>query len=688
MMDATAPSTWIGIDTGGTFTDVVLVDRATETYWFRKVPSNPADPAEAILRGLDEILGDANLAGSHVAFIGLGTTLATNAILEGKTGHAAMLTTAGFRDILELARQRRPHLYNLDVPKPRAPIAVQDRIEVLERIGAEGEHVIEPDTSALEHALGGTATSAEAFAVCFLHSFRNPAHEQRAADVLRRKRPDVQICLSSDVSPEFREYERFATTVVNAALLPVMTRYLEQFRKGVADRGVPATPYVLQSNGGLVSPTTVQRLPINTFFSGPAGGVIGAVRAAGAASFDDIITFDIGGTSTDVCLVRGRRPARATLRHMGGLPVRTASIDLHTIGAGGGSIAWVDAGGLPKVGPESAGASPGPACYGRGGLRPTVTDANVLLGRLNPVALLGGRMPIDAAKAEEAVRRYVGDILGIDPVQAAGGILDIANVNMTGAVRVISVERGEDPRGYALFAFGGGGPLHAAQVADAIGMRRVIVPPHPGLMSAMGLLAASIRADFGLTCLTAATLAGLPAVITALHSLLARGRAWSLDEGLDPASVRFDYALELRYLGQSSELLIGMDGGLLDEIELAAIVARFHGEHRQRFGYSMPDRPVEVVTARLTASVSRETPPEERSAAPREVPPSRRPVWFRDTGFADTPVYDRAGLAVDGVISGPAIIEQMDTTTVVPPGWSARLDPKANLLMERTEHST
>lgn len=684
MTDVTEPGLWIGIDTGGTFTDVVLVDRATGTYWFRKVPSDPADPAAAILRGLDEILADAGLAGPRVAFIGLGTTLATNAILEGKTGRAAMLTTVGFRDILELARQRRPHLYNLDVPKPRPPIAMQDRIEVTERIDAAGDVVTELDTAALECALSGTVASAEAFAVCFLHSYRNPAHEQHAADILRRQRPAVPICLSSDVSPEFREYERFTTTAVNAALLPVMTRYLSNFHNGVGKRGVPAIPYVLQSNGGLVSPATAARLPINTFFSGPAGGVIGAVGAAASAGFADIITFDIGGTSTDVCLVRGGRPSRATLRVMGGLPVRTASIDLHTIGAGGGSIAWVDAGGLPKVGPESAGASPGPACYGRGSLRPTVTDANVLLGRLNPVALLGGRMPIDRAKAEEAVRRHVGNILGIDPVRAAAGIVEIANVNMTGAVRVISVERGEDPRDYALFAFGGGGPLHAADVAESIGMRRVIVPPHPGLMSAMGLLAAPIRQDFGLTCLTEATPMGLPAVTAALHNLLVRGRAWSLDEGLDPGSVSFAHALELRYLGQSSELVIRMDDDRLDETVLAAIVARFHAEHRNRFGYAMLDRPVEVVTARLTASAARDAPPDERPAAPRELSHGRRRVWFRDTDFTDTLVYDRSGLCVDAHIPGPAVIEQMDTTTVVPPGWSAHVDARANLVMERS----
>ena len=439
---------WVGIDTGGTFTDVVLVDRTSGRYHFRKVPSNPKDPAEAILRGLDEILKDAAVPGTRVGFVGLGTTLATNAVLEGKTGRIAMLTTAGFTDVLELARQRRPHLYNLDIGKPRLPVAPEHRIAVTERLDETGVVVTPLDEGALEADLAALPDGFDAFAVCFLHAYRDPAHEQRALDILRRRHSTALVCLSSDVSPEFREYERFATTVVNAALLPVMDRYLKHFSEGVAQRGVPSPPYVIQSNGGLVSPKTLRRLPINTFFSGPAGGVVSALNVARACGIADFITIDIGGTSTDVCLVRGGKPATATQRDMGGLPVRTASLDLHTIGAGGGSVAWVDAGGLPKVGPESAGANPGPACYGRGGRRPTVTDANVVLGRLNPVALLNGRMPIDAAAAADAVAREIGAQLGVDVLHAAAGILQIATVGITGAVRVISVERGEDPVSY------------------------------------------------------------------------------------------------------------------------------------------------------------------------------------------------------------------------------------------------
>jgi N-methylhydantoinase A len=673
---------WIGIDTGGTFTDVVLAEMNTGRHRFRKVPSNPADPAEAVLRGLDEILAEEGASGDEVGAIALGTTLATNAVLEGKTGRAALLSTSGFADVLDLGRQRRPHLYNLDIPKPRPAVAACDRFEVRERLDAAGAVVLAMDEDALEAALHGIDPGVQAVAICLLHSYRNAAHEQRAAEHVRRVRPDVHICLSSEISPEFREYERCATTAVNAALMPVMHGYLARFRDGMRARGLRGEPTVMQSSGGLVSTATLQRRPINTFLSGPAGGVIGAALVGEAAGVNDLVTFDIGGTSTDVCLVKAGRPARSGLQEMGGVPVRAASIDLHTIGAGGGSLAWVDAGGLPKVGPESAGSVPGPACYGRGGTRPTVTDANMVLGRLNPVALLDGRMPVFADRARAAIEQHMAAPLGMDVVRAAAGILEIANVNMTGAVRVISVEKGEDPRHCALFAFGGGGPLHAAEVAEAMGMRRVLVPAHPGLMSALGLLAADIRGDFGLTCLAPAGPEGLPQVQAAFADLDARCSEWAAAEGLDPAALRIERGLDLRYRGQSSELALPLPA-VPDAEGLAACVEAFHRQHAERFGYAMPHRAVEVVTARLVAVAARRSPPAEVPPPASDAPLlARRDVWFRATGFVATPVLHRASLGPGAVVAGPAVIEQMDTTTVVPPGWTARADAQGNLLLD------
>lgn len=673
---------WIGIDTGGTFTDVVLAEMGTGRYRFRKVPSNPADPAEAVLRGLDEILAEEGASGEEVGGIALGTTLATNAVLEGKTGRAALLTTAGFADVLDLGRQRRPHLYNMNIPKPCPAVATQDRIEVLERLDAAGAVVLPLDEDALKAALHELDADVRSVAICLLHSYRDPTHERRAAALVRHLRPDLHVCLSSEISPEFREYERCATTAVNAALMPVMHGYLARFRDGMHRRGLRGEPTVMQSSGGLVSTATLQQRPINTFLSGPAGGVIGAALVGRAAGVDDLVTFDIGGTSTDVCLVRAGRPARSSLREMGGVPVRAPSIDVHTIGAGGGSLAWVDAGGLPKVGPESAGSIPGPACYGKGGIRPTVTDANMVLGRLNPVALLDGRMPVFPDRARRAIDLHVAEPLGLDLLRAAAGILEIANVNMTGAVRVISVEKGEDPRHCTLFAFGGGGPLHAAEVAEAMGMRRVLVPAHPGLMSALGLLAADIRGDFSLTCLAPGGPEGLAAIRAAFASLDARHLEWATAEGLLMSELRTEHALDLRYRGQSSELGIPLPD-VPDEASLSLCVAAFHQSHAERFGYAMPARGVEVVTARLVAVAARPAPPPEVVAL-ASAPPlvGERSVWFRDTGFVQTPVLHRTALGPGTSVVGPAVIEQMDTTTIVPPGWTARADGRGNLLLD------
>jgi len=678
---------WVGIDTGGTFTDLVLIDWASGAYHYHKLPTTTADPSRAILDGIAQVIEQAGATKRKVEFLVLGTTLATNAVLEGKWARTGLITTKGFRDVLELARQRRPHYFNLDIPKPMPPASRDCRLEVAGRIAFDGTEVAPLDEAGLHRAVARLKDEGvEAVAVCFLHAYANPAHERRARTVLAERWPEVYACTSSEVLAEFREFERFATTTVNASLMPVMDRYLARFESGVKAMGIRAVPRVMQSNGGAVSPGAVRRIPINTFFSGPAGGVIGSVGLGRQLKIGNLITFDMGGTSTDVCLIRNGEPAKKSERTMGGFPVRTRTLDIHTIGAGGGSIAWVDAGGLLKVGPMSAGAQPGPAAYGRGGEKPTVTDANVVLGRLNPRALLGGRMTMHPEQARLAIERELTEPLGIDAIKAAAGVIEIINVNMMGAVRVISVEQGEDPRDFTLVAFGGAGPLHAAEVARNMGMRRVLVPPRPGLLSALGLLHADVRGDFSLTRLVRADAGNLKTLNAGFQELKRRGQAWLKGEGEAQRRARFEWLTDLRYFGQNSELILKAGRARLGVPSLARLMAMFHKQHKAFYGYDMPAQPVEIVTLRLVVTARRRAPPTEpanlgRGSASMAVVEKRK-VWFADTGFVGTPVYDRDRLPARCRITGPAIIEQMDTTTVVPPGAQVRNDKLGYLHME------
>jgi N-methylhydantoinase A len=660
---------WVGIDTGGTFTDLVAVEFESGRYHYHKVPTTTEDPARGILEGVAELLDQNRLARADVAFLVFGTTLATNAVLEGKWAPTGLITNAGFRDVLELARQRRPHYFNLDIPKPMPPAARDCRIEVGGRIAQDGSEVAplaEDDVRSAVERL--KQKKVEAVAVCFLHAYANPAHEERAKALVAALWPGVYLCSSGEVLAEFREFERFATATVNASLMPVMDRSLERFGRGVAELGIRPVPRVMQSNGGAVSPGAVRRLPVNTFFSGPAGGVIGAAGLGEHLGLPNLITFDMGGTSTDVCLIRDGEPAQKSERLMGGFPVRTRALDIHTIGAGGGSIAWRDAGGLLKVGPQSAGAHPGPAAYGRGGTAPTVTDANVVLGRLNPRRLLGGRMSMHPERARAVMDELAGR-LGVDTVRAAAGVIEIVNVNMMGAVRVISVEQGEDPRSFTLVAFGGAGPLHAADIARNMGIAKVLVPPRPGLLSAIGLLHADVRGDFSLTRLLRAAPENLKALNRGFEELKRRGATWLEGEGEPRAG--FNWFADLRYAGQNFELVLELKDGGLDEAALSRLVNSFHHRHQDSYGYDMRGQPVEIVNLRLVVTAKRRTPPHEsirmKRGDPRQALLERRRVWFPETGFVAAPVYDRDRLPANCLITGPAVIEQMDTTTVVPP---------------------
>lgn len=670
---------WIGIDTGGTFTDLVLRDTGSDRCIYHKVPTQTQDPARGILDGIGELLGIASVDPRNVDFVVLGTTLATNAVLEGKWARTGMLTSAGFGDVVDIARQRRPHYFNLDIPKPVPPSVRADRYEVPERLQYDGKESTPLDEGVLREAVQSLRDrGVGAIAVCFLHAYADPAHEHRALEVVREVWPDAYACASSDVLPEMREYERFITATVNASLLPVMDRYLQQFEDGVRHLGVERPARVMQSNGGAVTAATVRKLPINTFFSGPAGGVMATVAVGKDVGRRGLVAFDMGGTSTDVCLVKDLHPTMKGERPMGGLPVRAPTFDIHTIGAGGGSLAWIDAGGMLKVGPQSAGAYPGPAAYGRGGKAPTVTDANVLLGRLSPVSLLDGRMKVYPENAAGAIRDALCQPLNLDVQDAAIGVLKIATVHMTGAVRVISVEQGEDPRDYALVAFGGAGPLHAAEVALSAGMRHVIVPPRPGLLSAQGLLQSDQRGDFSMTCLVPASDDQLPRINAGFEGLDRRIQAWLEDEaGEGSGSIAYTWQIDMRYQGQSSELSIHTDTPVLDAAQLASLRARFHRRHEEMLGYQLPSHAVQVVNVRGAVVIETAKP------ATARIPPGgtfesaitgERQVWFPATGFVGTPIVRRDALVAGATFVGPAVIEQMDTTTVVPPAARVEVD--------------
>jgi N-methylhydantoinase A len=669
----------LGIDVGGTFTDLVLFSEESGTLVVEKVPSVPSDPAQGIMDGIGKILGAAGADPSRVTYVAHGTTVATNTLLQRHGARTALITTQGFRDLLEIARQRRPSLYDLDAPKPRALVRRALRFEVPERVMADGTVRVPLDLEAVDRVLDRIAgEDVEALAICFLYSFLHPEHERLVVERARRRLPGVAVSASSEVLPELREYERLSTTVANAYLLPRMGRYVRAFRARVAEAGIVAAPYINQSNGGTISVDEAARAPVRTVLSGPSAGVMGAVWLARQLGLSSLVTFDMGGTSTDVSLVRDGAPALAFEREIDGIPLRVPGLDIHTIGAGGGSIAWRDSGGALRVGPESAGAHPGPACYARGGLAPTVTDANLLLGRLGRAGLLGGAMRLDPEAAERAVGA-LATTLGLSPVDTARGIVAVVNGNMAGAVRLVTVQRGVDPGGVALLAFGGAGPLHAAALARELGIGTVVVPPSPGLLCALGLLVEDLRTDAVRTCVTRLeddTLARLDKLFAEME---ADATAW-LERERVPADRRsIERWLDMRYASQNYELLVPVPEEAWTARHVKPLRERFLAQHEATYGYAAPDEPIQVVNARLVARGLPDPPRLPRQPrATGDVSAAltaRRPVFLETTGdFLDCAIYDRHRLAAGHRIIGPAVIEQFDSTTLIHPGQHADVD--------------
>ena len=680
---------WIvGVDVGGTFTDFYAVNAESGEVHVAKRPSTRDNPGHAVLDGLGE-LADAGVPLEAVGRLGHGTTVATNAIIQRRGGRVVLFTTSGFRDLLEIGRQIRPHMYDLYRDQPPPLVPRERRLEVEERI-TSGGRVVRPlgeaAVRAAMEALGGI--EADAAAVCLLFAFQNPDHEARLGAAIRAARPDLRVSLSSEVQPEFREFERCSTTVLNAWLQPIMDAYMASLEAGLAERVPQAHIGINQSNGGLMSPARARALPVRTALSGPAAGVVGAIDSGARSGPRDLITLDMGGTSADVSLVRDLRADVALERAVAGLPIRLPSIDVQTVGAGGGSIAWFDRDELLKVGPESAGADPGPACYARGGTAPTVTDANLLLGRLSARGLLGGRMNLDRALAEGAFASIAGE-LGYGPERAAHGVIGVVVANMVRAIRTISVERGHDPRDFTLVAFGGAGPLHARDVAEALGIREILVPEVPGIVCAQGLVIADLKEDFVLGRRIGLDPDGAGGLATAVAELAHRAGAWFEEEAVPNADREVELHFDARYVGQNFELRVPVAngapavlGGCPTPGSIPELKDRFFGVHDVAYGYHNPDDPVEVVNVRLTAygrTRRRAAVENPEASAPPPAPVEIRPVWFGPHGPEDTPVHDRSRLRPGVELEGPAIVEQLDATTVVHPGDRVRMDAHGNL---------
>jgi N-methylhydantoinase A len=677
----------IGVDSGGTFTDVCLFEDESGRVEVWKVSSTPDDPSRGISEGVEEGIGRVGATAAEVGYFGHGTTVGTNALIQHRGVKTGLLTTDGFRDLLEIGRQKRPELYDLLADKPVVLVARDLRLEVPERLRHDGSVETVLDEQAVREAARALrASGVQAVAISFLYGFIRPDHETTARRIIAEEFPEAFICTGHEVAPEFREFERMSTAVVNAYLGPVMHSYIRRLADRLAQLGLTATPHLTQSNGGVIGFEQAARLPVRTVLSGPSTGVVAAQEVGKIAGFPDVITFDMGGTSTDVALlVRGQcRLTGEAVVH--GYPIKAPMLDIHTVGAGGGSIAYVDSGGLLKVGPRSAGAFPGPVCYDKGNAEPTVTDANVLLQTLNPTHLLGGRMPVRQDLAKRAIGA-LADKLGMETMATAQGILSVVTANMARAIRVISVQRGHDPRDYTLMAFGGAGPLHAARLARELDISRVLVPRTPGILCAMGLLLTDLRADFAVTRLQTLVDAVRPEIEQAFAGLALQAEAWFAEEGIAPADQRITRTVDMRYAGQNYELSVPLPDGEVTRASLEALAGGFAEAHRRMYGFVAEGEPVQLVTFRAEAAglvrKAQFTPRPERGADASAAIIGRRDVWMPEAGgFVACPIYDRTVLEPGNRIAGPAIVEQMDSTTVVLPGMVARVEPYLNLILE------
>jgi len=690
----------VGVDVGGTFTDAVLISESTGEIHIAKVLSTPRDPSIGFLTAVTQILKKAGLTTENISYLVHGTTVATNALIEGKTPKTAFITTAGFRDMLEIARQVRPSLYDLNFEKLRPLVPRNLCYEVRERLDASGNVLLDLDEDGVREIAKQLAKEGiRSAAICFLHSYLNPTHEERSGKLLEQLVPGLALSLSSHICPEFREYFRASTTVVNACIRPVVADYVRGIEDRLKREGMKAELLIMQSNGGVLTFNQAAEKPVYMVESGPAAGVIAANFVGGSLGHSDIISFDMGGTTAKAGLIMNGRPKVTKEYEVGaearpgvgqsrgsGYPIRTPVIDLIEIGAGGGSIAWVDSGGVLRVGPRSAGADPGPICYAKGGKDPTITDANLVLGRINPHYFLGGEMELDVAAAEEGIRKKCAEPLGLSVVNAANGIIEIANAAMVNALRLTTVRRGYDPREFVMVAFGGAGPLHANRLCAEMQIPLLVIPVSPGTTSALGLLATDVKHDFSRTRIMKANRLDASEINGIFAAMEKDGKRLLTHEGIDSKDISFLREIEMRYVGQSYELAIMCPDGSLTLEDLHLICNRFHPEHERTYGRGYPEEMIEFVNFRLTAIGTIVRPPLRKlntnGHSLGDASKGLRPVFFAEAGqFTDTQVYDRYRLSAGQRLSGPAIVEEMDSHTVLHPGFNAQVDPFGNLLV-------
>jgi N-methylhydantoinase A len=689
----------LGFDIGGTFTDFVLVDEDTGHVHLNKVLTTPRDPAEAVMDGLATLLDQANVRAEDLSIAIHATTLITNALIERKDTKTALLTTEGFRDVLEMGTEVRYDIYDLFLEKPEPLVPRRWRFEVAERLDKDGRVLTPLDVEGLRAvARQIRADGIETVGIVFLHSFRNPEHEHRARAVLSEDLRGVSISLSCEVAPEIREFERMSTTVANAYVQPITRSYVADLEARLADIGYRQRTFYMLSSGGITTGETATAFPIRLVESGPAAGVLAVAHFCHSMGLDSVISFDMGGTTAKIGLVRAGHPTKTSTMEVGrvkrfkkgsGLPIKVPVIELIEIGAGGGSIAYVDGLGLLKVGPQSAGAEPGPASYGRGGTEPTVTDANVVLGYLDPGYFLGGTMTLDQGAARRSIETRLSGPLALSLVDAARGIFEIVNQNMLSAMKVHIAERGEDPRKFYLVAFGGAGPAHAYDLARALRMKGVVVPPNAGTTSAMGLVTTAASFDFARSFVTRLDRVGWEDLRSVFEVMIAEGRTQLNDAGVDPngPGVRVVPSMDLRHKGQGYELTVGIPDDIYRRGSVDDLTRLFYDRYQEKYGHAHTTLPVELITCRVSVSGPPPNVPLHPLSAipadPRTALKGQRPVYFAEAdGFVDTPVFDRYRLGGGAEFAGPAIIEERECTVVAGPSSRVRVDPYGNLFLD------